>query len=544
MYNIQRVIRCRSKRKVGGNSQHSGQCHTPKGGRLPAGVRLREDKETVKAAQLNDAGNRESTANSSWNRINWDLAEKTVNRIQVRIVKAIGSGEHNLVKRLQYLLTHSFYAKALAVRRVTTSRGAKTPGTDGIIWKSKQDKFKAIQDLSDIGYTPTALKRVYIDKPGKKEKRPLSIPAMKDRAMQALYLQALSPIAETRADRTSFGFREYRSTMDAMQYAFLRLSRKTAPQWVVEGDIKGCFDNINHAWLTEHIPMNQNILEKFLKASFSYQKRLYPTTQGSAQGGVISPTLANMTLDGLQEELASKLKGHQHYYVRYADDFIAIVRDEQTARQVIEIINAFLEPRGLRLSETKTKITHINDGFDFLGWNFRKYCNGKLIIKPSAKSVMKFKDGIREIFRKMRTATQEELIKAVNPRITGWSNYHMSVSAKQTYCKIDSYIGWKLWQWAKRRHPKKTWNWIRERYWKRVGNRHYDFAVDNLFLKRCSDTPIVRHNLVKLDANLYTNGDYFENKVKWRKERKRAAYSQTTAAQLEKLRYECLSVVR
>ena len=498
----------------------------------------------MEAAQLNDAGNRESTANSSWNQINWDLAEKTVNRIQVRIVKAVGSREHNLVKRLQYLLTHSFYAKALAVRRVTSSHGAKTPGIDGVIWKSKQDKFKAIQDLSEIGYFPMALRRVYIDKPGKREKRPLSIPAIKDRAMQALYLLALSPIAETQADRTSFGFREYRSTADAMQYAYLRLSRKTAAPWVVEGDIKGCFDNINHAWLTDHIPMNPTILEKFLKASFSYQKRLYPTTQGSAQGGVISPTLANMTLDGLQEELTSKLQGRQHYYVRYADDFIVIVRDEVTARQVIEIVNAFLEIRGLRLSETKTKITHINDGFDFLGWNFRKYGNGKLIIKPFAKSAKKFKDGIRDIFHKMMAATQEDLIRAVNPRIIGWSNYHMSVSAKQTYNKADNFIGWKLWKWAKRRHPGKAKDWIRQRYWKNIGNRHYEFATDNLFLKRCSDTPIVRHNLVKLDANPYTEGDYFENKAKWRRERKRAAYSQTTVAQLQKLRYECLSVVR
>jgi RNA-directed DNA polymerase len=498
----------------------------------------------VNAAQLNDAVNRESTANSSWDRINWDLAEKTVNRIQVRIVKAVESGEHNLVKRLQYLLTHSFYAKASAVRRVTSSHGAKTPGVDGIIWKSKQDKFKAVQELSEIGYSPLALRRVYIDKPGKQEKRPLSIPAMRDRAMQALHLQALSPIAETLADRTSFGFREYRSTADAMKYVHLMLSRKTAAPWVVEGDIKGCFDNINHTWLTDHIPMNPIILGKFLKASFSYQKRLYPTTQGSAQGGVISPTLANMTLDGLQEELASKLKGCQHYYVRYADDFIVIVRDESTARQVIEIVNAFLEIRGLRLSETKTKITHISDGFDFLGWNFRKYRNGKLIIKPSSKSIKKFKDGIRDIFHKMKTAKQEDLIKVINPRITGWSNYHMSVNAKQTYNKVDNYIHWKLWKWAKRRHPKETKDWIRQRYWKSIGDRHCEFAADNLFLKRCSDTPIVRHSLVKLDANPYTNGDYFENKAQWRKERKCAAYSQTTAAQLQKLRYECLSVVR
>jgi RNA-directed DNA polymerase len=144
----------------------------------------------------------------------------------------------------------------------------------------------------------------------------------------------------------------------------------------------------------------------------------------------------------------------------------------------------------------------------------------------------------------MKTAKQEDLIKVINPRITGWSNYHMSVSAKQTYNKIDNYIHWKLWKWAKRRHPKETKDWIRQRYWKSIGNRHYEFAADNLFLKRCSDTPIVRHSLVKLDANPYTNGDYFENKAQWQKERKCAAYSQTTGAQLQKLRYECLSVVR
>ena len=508
------------------------------------GIRLREDAEAVNAEQLNVASHRESTANKSWDQINWDQARSSVNRIQVRIVKAVKSGKYNLVKRLQFLLTHSFYAKALAVRRVTSSHGAKTAGIDGVKWRTKQDKFKAIQDLCEIGYAPMALRRVYIEKYGKKEKRPLSIPTLKDRAMQALYLQALSPVAETLADRTSFGFREYRSTADAMQYAYLMLSRKMALQWVVEGDIKGCFDNISHTWLTENIPMDTTMLAKFLKASFSYQNRLYPTVQGSAQGGVISPTLANMTLDGMQAELADKLKGKQHYYVRYADDFIIIVRDEQTAQHAIETVNAFLEIRGLRLSDAKTKITHINDGFDFLGWNFRKYRNGKLIIKPAKKSVKKFKDGIKQAFHQLRTATQEELIKALNPRITGWSNYHMSVSAKQTYNKTDSYISWKLWKWAKRRHPKKNNDWIQKRYWSSIGNRNCEFSADNIVLKRCSDTPIVRHSLVKLDLNPYTESDYFENKAKWRKERKRVAYSQTIAAQLDKLRYECLSVVR
>ena len=224
--------------------------------------------------------------------------------------------------------------------------------------------------------------------------------------------------------------------------------------------------------------------------------------------------------------------------------FIIIVRDEQTALQAIEIVNAFLETRGLRLSETKTKITHVSDGFDFLGWNFRKYRNGKLIIKPAKKSVKKFKDGISQVFQLLRTATQEQLIKGLNQRITGWSNYHMSVSAKQTYNKIDYYVSWKLWKWAKRRHPKKDRDWIKKRYWSSIGNRNYEFASGNIALKRCSDTPIVRHSMAKLDANPYTESVYFENKTKWRKERKRAAYSQTTAAQLDKLRYECLSVVR
>ena len=251
-----------------------------------------------------------------------------------------------------------------------------------------------------------------------------------------------------------------------------------------------------------------------------------------------------MTLDGLKAQLADNLKGKQHYYVRYADDFIIIVRDEQTAQQAIEIVNAFLETRGLRLSETKTKVTHISDGFDFLGWNFRKYSNNKLIIKPAKKSVKKIKAGISQVFQQLRTATQEQLIMALNPRITGWSNYHMSVNAKQTYNKIDHYVSWKLWKWAKRRHPKKNNDWIKKRYWSSIGNRNCEFAAGNIVLKRCSDTPIVRHSMAKLDANPYTERDYFENKVKWRKERKRAAYSRTTAAQLDKLRYECLSVVR
>ncbi len=215
-----------------------GLMPAPKGGRLLTGVRLREGAKTVNAGQLNGVRKHERTANGGWKQIDWKKAEETVNRIQIRIVKAVKSGKSGLVKRLQYLLAHSFYAKALAVKRVTSSHGKRTPGVDGVVWKTQKDKYEAIFKLNDVGYHPKALRRIYIEKPGKTEKRPLSIPSMIDRAMQALYLLTLAPIAETLADKTSFGFRECRSTADAMQYAHLMLSRKTAPQWIVEGDIK------------------------------------------------------------------------------------------------------------------------------------------------------------------------------------------------------------------------------------------------------------------------------------------------------------------
>ena len=181
-----------------------------------------------------------------WNQINWKKAEEQVNRLQIRIVKATLEQKWRLVKRLQYLITHSFYAKALAVRRVVTNPGKKTPGIDGVLWKSDKDKMEAVLALNVQTYHAKPLKRIYIEKFGKKEKRPLGIPTMSDRAMQALQLLALEPIAETTADRISFGFRKYRSPEDAREYAFSVLSRKDSPHWVLEGDIKSCFDKISH----------------------------------------------------------------------------------------------------------------------------------------------------------------------------------------------------------------------------------------------------------------------------------------------------------
>ena len=331
-----------------------------------------------------------STAETlNWESINWETASAYVRKLQMRIVKAQKEGHISKVKSLQWLLTHSFYAKALAVRRVTSNRGKNTPGVDHELWKTPQAKFNAIAKLNRRGYQPQPFRRVYIPKKNGKM-RPLSMPTMTDRAMQTLYKFALEPIAETYADPNSYGFRVGRGTHDAIEQCFTDLNKGKSPEWILEGDIKGCFDHISHEWLMENIPMDTQILGKWLKSGFVETGRIFPTEEGTPQGGAISPTLMNMTLDGLERILRErfparrKVNGETVFdkvnFVRYADDFIVTGTNPEILRnEVMPLIGAFLKERGLQLSEEKTLITHVNDGFDFLGQNVRKY-NGKLLI--------------------------------------------------------------------------------------------------------------------------------------------------------------------
>ena len=310
-----------------------------------------------------------------WKSIDWKKAETEVNRLQTRIAKATQEKKWNTVKRLQYLLTHSYDAKVLAVRKVTTNKGKKTPGVDGELWSTPAAKMRGVLTLTDKGYKAKPLRRVFIEKKGKKAKRPLGIPCMYDRAMQALYALALDPVSETTADTKSFGFRKGRCAQDACEYIFTALSRRNSPQWVLEGDIKGCFDHISHAWLIEHIPMDKSVLKQFLKAGFIFERELFPTDEGTPQGGVISPILANMALDGMQKVLSDRFhtnrlgkvdlrfkNAHKVNLVRYADDFIVTAATKEIAVEAKEIVRDFLQTRGLELSEEKTVITHIDDG--------------------------------------------------------------------------------------------------------------------------------------------------------------------------------------
>lgn len=469
-----------------------------------------------------------------WEAIDWQKALVYVKKLQVRIVKAQKEGHYSKVKSLQWLLTHSFYAKALAVKRVTSNQGKRTSGVDHELWLTPQAKFNAISKLNRRGYHPQPLRRHYIPKKNGKM-RPLGIPTMTDRAMQTLYKFSLEPIAETYADPNSYGFRIGRSTHDAIEQCFTDLNKGKSPEWILEGDIKGCFDHISHEWLLENIPMDTQILAKWLKCGYVETRKLFPTDEGAPQGGTISPTLMNMTLDGLerllQERLPTrqKVNGRTHFnklnFVRYADDFIITGESPEFLRdKVLPIVKEFLTERGLQLSEEKTVITHIEDGFDFLGKNIRKY-NGKLLIKASKTSVKSFLRKVRGIIKGNKSTKQETLIRKLNPVIRGWVNNQRYVVSSKVFSRVDYEIYNCLWQWAKRRHKKKSHRWIAQKYWHHIGPRQWTFSVpyenqsagsESLYckLEYATDTKIIRFKKIVAEANPFDEywTDYFEER--------------------------------
>lgn len=472
-----------------------------------------------------------SMCSFTWDSIDWIAAEQYTKRLQMRIAKAFRERHYGKAKALQWLLTHSFYGKTLAVKRVTENKGAKTPGIDGITWTTHNQQREAVLSLRRNGYKTQPLRRIYIPKKNGKQ-RPLGIPRMLCRAQQALHLLALEPISECLADHNAYGFRPKRSAADAIERCFKALAQKSSAQWILEGDIRACFDKIDHAWLIANVPMDKTILQKWLKAGYMERGSLYPTTEGTPQGGVISACLLVITLSGLERAAKQAVGCRDKVNVGvYADDFIITgISKEILEDKVKPAVSAFLKERGLELSQEKTKISHIEEGFDFLGFNVRKY-KDKLLIKPSKSNIKCFLRNIRETINFNKSAKTLNLIRLLNPKIRGWANYFRHVVAKQTFSYVDHCIFFNLLKWARRRHPKKNSGWLRKKYFRRKGLNNGVFYASYVkdektrFLDLVSavSTPIVRHIKIQGAAIPYDpnyRAYFFERKIRQNWQRK------------------------
>ena len=347
--------------------------------------------------------------------------------------------------------------------------------------------------------------------------------------MQALYWLALDPIAETTADRHSYGFRSARCTADALEQCRIVLSRKNSAPWILEGDIQSCFDEISHDWLLAHVPMDHRILRQWLRAGFIEKHVWHPTEAGPPQGGIISPVLMNLTLDGLQQGLQrrfrrTKASNGMVNMVRWADDFIITGSSKELLEHEVKpLVEAFLSERGLTLSPEKTHITHIDEGVDFLGQHIRKY-SGTYLAQPAKKNVKAFLEKIRDIIKSNKQATAGHLILRLNPVIRGWAQYHRHSASKRAFDKVDSAIFEALWRWAKRRHPHKPPGWVKRKYFRAMGNRHWVFHGDVVgpkgermasYLFKAAKMPIKRYTKLKADANPYDPSweEYFEHRL-------------------------------
>ena len=458
-------------------------------------------------------------ANTVWDLIDWDKHTRRVARIQARIVKAVKSGLKEKVRGLQRLLSNSLAAKLIAIKRVVSNSGKRTPGVDNILLDTPWKRWNTLENLNLPDYKAKPLKRIYIPKKNGK-KRPLGIPAMHDRVEQALDLLGLDPVSETLADNHSYGFRKYRSAQDAIGAIYNALRRKGSADWILEGDIKGCFDHIDHQWLCENIPMNKKKLKQWLKCGYLEKRAFNPTKEGTPQGGIISPTLANMALDGIQDLLADNFrKEDKIHFVRYADDFIITGRSPELLETCVKpLIEGFLKIRGLELSPEKTLITHIDDGFDFLGFNVRKY-KGKLLIKPSKSSIKSIKAKVRDYLNANKTRRTDVIIAKLNTIIRGWANYFRHVVSREVFGDLDHAFWQMTWKWTRRRHPNKSKRWVKRKYFCRIKGRDWRFMEkenpEPLIL--LGPTWIIRHVKIKAQVNPYDPAWWDYLKARWKR---------------------------
>ena len=493
--------------------------------------------------------------------------EAYVLSIQRELDKVVANNDKKGIRETFDLLAKKSTAvKILATWRITQrNQGKYTAGVDGISLpktdRESQQLFrnKLFQEI-DVGKEPDKIRRVYIPKSFGK-KRPLGIPTLSDRIIQDILRISLEPIVEYHFSDNSYGFRPKRSCQDAQVHLFNKLSKHNQPQYILEGDIKGCFDNISHEYIIKQLIDWQvpkwaiQVIKRILKSEIFYNGEVYDSESGTPQDGVISPLLANVALTAF-DNFCAKYGRQSNPIVRYADDFVIVCKSEKIAKSIKSEIADFLSNKiGLTLSEEKTKITHIKKGFNFLGFNFRKYLKRgkrsnptqltkpendiseyKLLVKPQKEKVLEFLRGCREVLKSNKSATQSAVIQLLNPKLRGWGMYYRHVVSKDIFNKIDHEIWWKLYRWSKRRHNNKSKKWIIHKYFSgRYGKRRLIFrdTESNSELFSLSYIPIKRHVMVRSKMRVYDKTP--ATLEYWERREYVNAYNQILSVKLRKL---------